>query len=190
MKRPTWATVVGILGIIFGCFGILFGGQEIFMPKMMEFQKEMMTQFEKDISKQQEQMQDKSNEQQDEGSQSQRMTPEMFESMKRMFDVPEWFGTWSLFSGVSKALISGLYLLASIWLLQTKASAIRIFYWAAGSSIALSIIKALVLFSAMSFMGMAFAAGGVFGIIIDIVLIIVVITGNKEAFQLQAEKST
>jgi len=52
MKRPTWATIVGILGIVFGCFGILGGGQSVFMPKMMEMQKEMLEAFEKTAAQQ------------------------------------------------------------------------------------------------------------------------------------------
>jgi len=46
VKKPTWVTVIGVLGIIFGCFGILGGGQEIAMPKMMKMQKEMLTAME------------------------------------------------------------------------------------------------------------------------------------------------
>ena len=42
-KRPTWATVVGILGIVFSSFGILGAGQIIMTPKIMEFQKQMIT---------------------------------------------------------------------------------------------------------------------------------------------------
>ena len=42
MNRPTWATVVGVLWIPFGAFGILGGGQEMVMPKLMKMQGELM----------------------------------------------------------------------------------------------------------------------------------------------------
>jgi fatty acid desaturase len=46
MKRPTWATVISVLGIILSLLGLLGAGQDIMMPKMMEFQKQMFTQME------------------------------------------------------------------------------------------------------------------------------------------------
>jgi len=42
MQRPTWATVVGIIGILFACCGILGGTQLVMAPKILEFQKTMM----------------------------------------------------------------------------------------------------------------------------------------------------
>ena len=53
MKRPTWATIVGVLGIIFGCFGIIGAGQEILMPNMLKLQKEIFAQVEKSATEQQ-----------------------------------------------------------------------------------------------------------------------------------------
>jgi hypothetical protein len=43
----------------------------------------------------------------------------------------------------------------------------------------------MIILSAFSFMGIAMMFGGAFGALIDIILIIVVVTGDKEAFQLQ-----
>ena len=186
MKRPTWATIIGILGIIFGCFGILGGGQEIFLPKMLTMQKQMFSEIEKIAEEQQAKKNSEIN-----SDEQQSKTPdpafshEIFQPMKKMFDVPDWFGLWSVIAGFAKAIVSAIYLLASIWLLQTKPLAIKLFYWAAGSSIALSILKGFVFLSAFSFMGIAMMFGGVFGAFIDIILIIVVVTGNKEAFQPQ-----
>lgn len=102
-----------------------------------------------------------------------------------MFEVSDWFGLWSVLSGLAKAIVSAIYLLASIWLLQTKPLSVRLFYWAAGSSVALGFIKGMIILSAFSFMGKALMFGGAFGALIDIILINVVVTGDKEAFQLQ-----
>jgi hypothetical protein len=108
-----------------------------------------------------------------------------FKSFTKMFDFPDWFGTWSIISGILKLLVSAFFLLASIRLLQMKRSSINLFYWAAGSSIALGALKGIVALSAVSFMAIAMMFGGIFGIIIDVILIIVVATGNKEAFYSQ-----
>ena len=66
--------------------------------------------------------------------------------------------------------------------MQIKPGGIRLFYWAAGSNILLMVIKGVVVSMASAFMGIAMMFGSVFSAIIDIVLIIVVATGGKEAF--------
>ena len=99
-----------------------------------------------------------------------------------MWEFPEWFQTWSVFSGIAKVLICGLYLFASILIMQIKPTGIRLFYWAAGSSILLKVIKGVIVSMASAFMGIAMMFGSMFSAIIDIVLIIVVATGGKEAF--------
>jgi len=194
MKRPAWATVVGILGIIFACLGILGAGYDIIMPKMMEFQGEMMSVMEKDIARQA--VREKSESgvlEGDEPSPDEAETapvpgppPEMFRMMKRMWAVPEWFGMWSVLTGLLKALICGLILFASIGLLQTKPISIPLFYWGAGLAIVVGVVKGVVAVSWLGFMGMAMTFGGVFGAMIDLVLLVVVATGDKQAFRVKA----
>ena len=187
MKRPTWATVVGILGIVFSCLGFLGAGQEIMMPKILKFQKEMFSHIEKSIQKQsderQAEMPDETRERMSSENRSNVDFPtEMFKFMGKMWEFPEWYGKWIVIFGVIKLFLCGLYLFASIRLLQIKPSAIRLFYLAAGLTIFLSLLKGIVSLSALSFIGFTMMFGVMFGVIIDIVLIIVVATGNKEAF--------
>ena len=185
MKRPTWATVVGILGVIFGCLGILSAGSEMMMPKMMKFQKQMFSDIQKIIEEDIEKQSAKQSYQKDKHRGDAEIPLKIFKSISQMWDFPEWYGTWSIIAGILKLLISALYLLASIRLLQIKLSAIKLFYWAAGSSVALGVLKAGVALSVASFMGIAMMFGGFFGIVNDIVLIIVVANGNKAAFYSQ-----
>jgi hypothetical protein len=42
MPRPTWATVVGILGIIFAALGIISHGYTMMVPPMLEMQRGML----------------------------------------------------------------------------------------------------------------------------------------------------
>lgn len=93
-KRPTWATIVGVLGIIFACFGILGAGYDIIMPKMMDIQKEIFSHMEE--------IQKKAAEK--EGSEN---VPDeeffkIFKSMEKMWETPEWFGIWSITTGIIK----------------------------------------------------------------------------------------
>ena len=181
MKRPTWATVVGILGIVFSCLGFLGAGQEIMMPKILKFQKEMFSHIEENIQKQSDEARERMSSENENRSNVDFPT-EMFKFMGKMWEFPEWYGKWIVIFGVIKLFLCGLYLFASIRLLQIKPSAIRLFYLAAGLTIFLSLIKGIVSLSALSFIGFTMMFGVMFGVIIDIVLIIVVATGNKEAF--------
>ena len=166
MQKPTWAKVVGIIGIIIACFGLLGAWQTTNIPKMIKFQKEMMPQIEKRMAEK-----------------HQGSSEETMKMMEKMWNVPEWFNGWCVIAGVITFMVSGFYLYASIGLMQIKKIAISLFYMAGGASIIFSVIKGFMAISAMSFMGISLVFGDVFGIIVNIILLIVVASGNKEAFQ-------
>lgn len=164
MQKPTWAKVIGIIGIILGCFGLLGAGQTIVMPKMIEMQKKMMPQMQEMLEKQH-------------GS-----SQEALNMMQKMWNTPEWFDTWCVISGIIAFIIAGFYIYASIGLLQIKKSAIKTFYYAVGISIGFIVIKDFVAMVAMSYMGMSILIGGAFGVVINTILLIVVANGDKQAF--------
>jgi hypothetical protein len=173
MNRPGWATVVGIIGIILGCFGILGGGQTMLMPRMMEMQKGMFTAMQEAAEK--------------EGATNAQEAPpkEVFAFMEQMWETPDWFDTYCVVAGIVGVCVSGFYIFASIRLLQIKPTAVRLLYGAIGLAIGLAIVKAVAAMATMSFVGMSMAMGGMFGLVINVVLLVVVITGNKEAFAVQ-----
>ena len=192
MKRPTWATVAGVLGIIFGCFGIMGAGQEIMMPAMLKFQKKMFSQMEgfmqQEMAKENAGQLDNDDNNgigDDNRFNAEALPFEMFKSFERLFNLPTWFNIWCVIGGLLKLIISGLLLFAAIAMLQLKPFSISLFYWATGLGIFLTIVKSITLFFALSFLGFIMMFGGLFGIVIDIVLLIVVITGDKEAFGLR-----
>jgi hypothetical protein len=176
-KRPTWVTVVAVIGIIFSSFGILGAGSTMLMPKMMEFQKQMFSDIRVQMEKEYAQ---KGTSPQVEQSKQEAIA--MFESMQKLWNFPKWFNTWSVITGLLQAIICGFYLFACIGLLQMKPSSIKMFYFAAGAKIAHSILNGIVGIMASSFMAMAMMFGSAFGIIFHIVLIIVVATADKTAF--------
>ncbi|HIJ65077.1 MAG TPA: hypothetical protein HPP77_03930 [Candidatus Hydrogenedentes bacterium] len=173
MERPTWATVVGIVGIILGCFGIIGAGQLAMMPKMMELQKEMFSAMEKTMAQ--------------EAARSGGPMPPVapFKAFQKMWDFPEWFGTWCVVAGFLALFVSGFYVFASIRLIQVKPSAIKLFYTAAGIAIGFTLLRGVVAMAAESFMGLGMLMGGMFGLVINVVLLIVVATADKEAFSSQ-----
>ena len=156
MKRPTWATVVGILGIVFSCLGFLGAGQEIMMPKILKFQKEMFSHIEESIQKEseKEELHDETRERMSSENKNKSnldFPTEMFKFMGKMWEFPEWYGRWIVIFGVIKLFLCGFYLFASIKLLQIKPSSIRLFYLGAGLTIFLSLLKGIVSLSALSF---------------------------------------
>jgi hypothetical protein len=197
MKRPTWATVVGVLGIIFGGFGILGAGQDMLMPYMFTIQKEIFAGIEEQVEREADKQRGEADSvgDHDQELEKRRGIPfdgppdPMFKMMEQMWNFPDWFPAWSVASGIFRLLLNGFYIMASIMLLMVKPYSIRIFYIAAGTSIGFSIIKAGVLASALSFMGIAMMLGGIFGIIIDIVLIVVVAISDKTAFRSPATEA-
>lgn len=174
MKRPTWATIVGVLGIIFAIFGILGAGSDIMMPATIDFQKKMFSQME--AVQQKMATTENGNPIPDEAFTG------MLQSMQSMWEMPEWLGTWSMATGLFKLLLCGLALFAGISLLQVKPYAIKVFYWAAGLNIGLFFIKGAVLLASMSLMAMTMLFGSFFGLVVNTVLIIVVALGDKTPF--------
>jgi len=176
-KRPTWATVVGIMGIIFASFGIFAGAQELLVPSIMKIQKKVFSTLEREITKA-------------EKASSSENKPSLhppvsnfFSMFEDIYNFPRWFSAYSISSGVARIIIHALYLFASIFLLQMKPSSIRLFYGVVGSSIVLTVIRSIIAITALSFIGMTMMMGGIIGLVIDVVLLAVVLTGNKEAFQ-------
>ena len=114
MKKPTWVTVVGVLGIIFSCLGILGAGQEMMMPRMVKMQMEMFSDFEKMIEAEMER--ERADHPYSEGDyQGNAEFPMgMFNSFMKMMDYPNWFGTWSIIAGILKLMVCAFFLLASI----------------------------------------------------------------------------
>lgn len=168
MKRPTWATVVGILAMIFGLMDILGAAQKMALPSMFEMQQQMT----KEMAS--------VNDSALIGPMKEVM--DLFKSMQKEFQFPEWYKTWATVLGLISMAVAGLYLLSGIFLILMKPSAPRLFYL----TIAVSIIWALVLAVVYVKSGAAILMGQlpalIASIVIDVVLLIVVLTGNKEAF--------
>lgn len=169
-KRPTWATIVGVMGIIVGCLGILGGVQSITMPGMIDMQKALWTDM-------------KASMEQHEITEPHRMpSEEIFRMMENMWDIPDWFSAFCLLSGIITLFVSGFYAFAAIRILQTHPAAIKLFYAAAAVSIGFTIMKAVFVMVALSFMGMSMIVGGLLGVVINVVLLFVVATSDKTVF--------
>ncbi len=185
-RKPNWPKVVGILGIIFGAFGVIGGAQLMAMPSMMDMQKGMMSSMEKAFERRRPNRRDFEAPPDEENRSSRRdfeaPPKEVFKVFNKMFDIPDWFGTWCKVGGILAMLISGFYIFAAIRLLQIKSGAVGLFYCAAGLAIALALVKVGVAVSLGSLMSIGMIMGGIIGGVADVILFVVVATGSKEMF--------
>jgi hypothetical protein len=171
MKRPTWATVVGILGIIFGLFGLMNSAQLMVMPKMVDFQRDMITNMQKNLP------------QRPKNAPNPKITEDFFN--KFFGQRAEWFNTASLVLGIVGIAVNGLYLFAGISLLNMKKYAVSLFYTALVLSLVFGVTRAFIVASAYSssFMGTAMIVPGLMGAVIDVILLLVVLTSDKTDFR-------
>lgn len=182
MKRPTWATIVGVLAIIFGVFGVFGGAQEVAMPSILEMQKEMMTHFSEGKTPDGKDVPKMSWEIENNGENQKIDMSSMFEGIQEQFQVPEWYKSWAMVIGLISMGVAALYLLSGIFLLMTKQFAVKIFYIAIGVSISWAILQAVIYSQVGSGMLMTQIPGFIASVVIDIILLVVVLVGGKEAF--------
>ncbi|WP_020405389.1 hypothetical protein [Hahella ganghwensis] len=184
MNKPTWVTVIGILMIIFGGLGILGAAQEIAMPVMMDMHKEMMTAFGQGedgagvpkISWEIEQ----------DGEKQTLDMSQFYDAMQEQLQFPDWYKSWGMLMGLVSMAIGALYLLSGIFLLMTKSFAVNTIYLALGLSILWAIIQGVLFLGTDSGLLLAQVPAFLASIVIDIILLIVVLTGSKDVFK--AEK--
>lgn len=167
MNRPVWVTVVGILGIIVACFRIIGAGQTMIMPAIMDFQKGIFLSIENAPAK---------------DANDAAAKKQITETFKNFYKMPDWYPKFCLITGVLSALAGGLYLFAAIGMLQLKMGALKIFYFAAGIFIFINAVRLVIMSMSLSFMMILMNFAGVFGMVIDIVLLVVVLQGNKAVF--------
>lgn len=154
-----------------GCFGLLGAWQTFNMPQMIAMQKQMMPEM-KQKFEQQSQTRGVSSE-------------EVMRMYEKMSDVPSWFDSWCLISGAIALLLSGLLIFTAISLFQLKNTAISMFYWVIVADICFLIIRGIIGMKAMSWLGISMMVGGVLAVITNVILLLVVVNGNKQVFSQQ-----
>jgi hypothetical protein len=155
MKRPGWATVVGVIGIIWGCLGLLGAALTMLMPILMP---KILIEAQKLVT----------------AGQGPQQAGEFFKMMPRIWDMP-YLRNSCIIIGLVGVFVSGFFVLASIRLLQTRRSAIKLIYAALCIEI---IVNILLLPNGVFFRTISI----LFGVVIYVVLLLVVAAGDKQAF--------
>lgn len=222
MQRPTWATVVGIIGIVMAIYTLLFSGTGLMMPQMIsmqsrgeqmqqdaiqraaaqqqQFQKQAKEQdaaFKANVQKQSGDLQVSPAQKKFAEESEKKMEADVLqadaeqkadvrEGTKRVLSdtIPAWYGPIPFLTSLISMAIAAFYLFTSIWLLMTKLSAVLLFSLAVVVSIGFAVLHAVVALLAGP-MGIGLMLTGIFVSVVNVVLLIVVATGDKEAFTQQ-----
>lgn len=179
-KKPGWVTAVSIIAIVLSGFGVMGGIQEAMSPLMIDQQteqyNEMMREFEP-IMKQLEQ---------DENPASAEILGWFtwtMDTFKAFLNMPDWYMSWLVISGLLSMAINGFYLFAAIWLMQLKPGAIRYMYIALPLSITLSISRTYFAYAAFDNAGLLFMGGTMIAIVIEFVLLLIIIKADKAPYR-------
>ncbi len=123
------------------------------------------------------------------GDKQMKQAEEQANKTMALYNIPVWYGPIAVLMSLIAMAIAGFYLFASIWLLMTKPSAVPLFSLALVASAGFAILYGVVSMLAMPMMGMGMGMGmgmtGIFVAVVNVVLIIIVATGDKAAFQSQ-----
>ena len=193
MKTPTWGTVIGILMIFFGGCGALNDIRAISMPEQLAEQKELMKKkIEKRKQKKLAEQDSVTTTEIDSistaSTEDGNKEVDFFgkkQSVEEILELSEFTKTWIVRFGYIGAVVSILYVLGGVFLLVRKSFSIKLVYAALVISILCSGAQAAVLTSSSATGLIAKTTGlsQIFGILIDIVLLAVVFSSDKEAYK-------
>jgi hypothetical protein len=162
---PRWVNIVGGLGILFGCLGILGAGQSMAMPQMFAMQKRMI-----------ESMQTMR------PASASAPVPIPPPELMKLLEFPEWYQTWSVVMGIVALAVAAFYLYAAIRLLQVAPDAVRLFRLAAAVAIVAALVKGAVGYNAGGMVSVSAIPGSIFSIVVNSVLLAVIATADHSAF--------
>jgi hypothetical protein len=171
MKRPRWASILGIIGILISCLSFFLGTIDVISPWKTELQKEILLENKTKFLNN------------DEGKHQIRIS-----QMDLAFiqECPEENLKWFAYLGIAEIISAALFLLSSIWLLLLQPLGIRLFPWAAGCIIAVKMLQSILAAVSLPSYGIVLLVPGLIWALINIKLIRVISSGNKDAFYIQA----
>lgn len=184
MKTPTWAIIVGICLMLFGGCSVTKSIQSINMPDMLDMQKNMMKKMTGSTKPGSLDSLLSTSESDTTNFRNAEVFKNMTEGMQEIFTMSDFTRTWTVRFGYIGLLVSIIYILSGVFLLIKKEFSIRLVYIALIMSIVFSAVQSLVLASDSTggFIAKYAGFGNTFGIIIDIILIIVVLSMDKSAY--------
>ncbi len=179
-KKPGWVTAVSIIAIVLSGFGVMGGLQEAMSPLMIEQQKEQYDEIMREFEPIMDQLA-----QDDDPANAEILSwfTWMMDTFKTFLNMPDWYMSWLVISGLLSVAINGFYLFAAIWLIQLKPDAIRYLYIALPLSITLGISRTWFAYAAFGNAGLLFMGGTMIAIVIEIILLLIIIKADKAPYR-------
>ena len=170
--------------MLFGGSSVLMSLKSIKMPGILEMQQDMMEKMTGSSSTTSSDSLSNESSIDSTSVQNTEMFKNMAKGMQEMFIMSDFTKTWTVRFGYIGLIVSIIYILSGVFLLIKKKFSIKLAYTALIISIAFSGIKSLVLASDSTggLLAMSEEFGNVFGIIIDLILIVVLVSMDKSAY--------
>ncbi len=187
MKTPTWGTVIGIMMIVFGGCSALNDIKAISMPETLAKQKEIIRDTMAEENAKEDSVRTEDTDSLATTTAEDDENVSFFgnkQSVEEILDLSEFTKTWIVRFGYIGAFVSLLYMLGGVFLLVPKYFSIKLVYAALVISILCSGAHAAVLTSSSASGIIAIATGlsQIFGILVDIILLAVIFSSDKEAY--------
>ena len=104
------------------------------------------------------------------------------ETIKKVLQVSEWYGTWGLINGVLAAFLGGGYILCSIFLLVLKKGTPRLFTLIIVFSIIRNLLSVILGIVASIYWAAFTIAMSLVGLVVDVVFLLFIRNGDKSAY--------
>jgi uncharacterized membrane protein HdeD (DUF308 family) len=190
MKTPTWATTIGIIMIVLGGCSVMNDIKSVTLPSDLE---KAMTIMKKEKGKAKLNKQDSTTMAVIDSLETEDRDPEedsisfaggKKQSVEQFLELTDFTKTWIVRFGYIGLFSAVLYILGGVFLLVRRRFSIKLVYAVLGISILCSGAQAAVLTSSSSsgIIALSTGLGQVLGIIVDIILLAVIFTQDKEAY--------
>ncbi len=177
-KRPTWATVAGVLGIISAGAGMLGSTQMMMTAGPLRQQRIAAGALERAVGSF-----TKPGPRRDEDSALLDDYLRGFSAAMGTLTPPAWYPTWCVVAGVAGMSVAGVLLVAASALLQVKRWAVVAFCGAAGLDVAWCVTKLAVGAQVSYPLSLSASGWALPALVIDVALLVVAAMGDKAAFR-------
>jgi hypothetical protein len=153
------ATVIGVVGLLLGSCGASSAGYEMFLPRMLDVQREFIATIQVAEAKRQ-----------PTGEPGEAFPAEIFAHIERAMTVPESVRPWFLWTGLAGiGAFAALGFAALLILLQNPLGE-RILPWAAGATLAWALVKVALAAATGAFILMLMAPGALVNAVSAVVI--------------------
>ena len=176
-KPPTWAVIVGVLGICFGAVGTISGAYGLLTPAMLSMQRELVVAMRQSMPAGQQCAPGST------ASPRGNLATDPAGFLERLLSVPHWYEQWSVGNSIAQLVLGAAYLLSALLLLLMRRGAPAAFMLAAAASLVRNLVSAGLSVTTASLIAYWALGSALCGIIVDMALLATVAFADKSAYR-------